>query len=95
MSDWKESSLKRRDARQTKVPVIRPPGGSKKDTKKWCRGVVGREHELVCKEHNQLKSWRVLGCVKCGKQLDYWFPSPPWAKDWWGKGKPPPEWVTF
>ena len=48
MSDWKESSLKRRDARQTKVPVIRPPGGSKKDTKKWCRGVVGREHELVC-----------------------------------------------
>jgi len=90
MSDWKERSLKRRDARQTKVPDIRPPSGSKKNTKKWCRGVKGREHELLCVAHNTFKDWRVLTCTKCGKQVDIYFNC-----SWFIRPRPKPDWVTF
>lgn len=43
---WKASGVLRRDARQTKdEPNIKHPG--KKNTKRWCKGKVGREHTLV------------------------------------------------
>ena len=96
MSEWKEGAVKRRDIRRTAVPNIRPPGGGKRNTKKWCRGVVGREHKPVCVNYSDLKGsptiykgWKVLACDKCGKHLDYWWPytsifdprqPPDWAK---------------
>jgi hypothetical protein len=98
-SEYRESAIRRRDERQTKVPIIRRPSGSKKDTRKWCRGRIGVEHKPQCVSHDEWenrqdgsdwsKDWRVLVCEECGKQLDYWFPVP-----WWRDEKSPPNWVT-
>lgn len=81
---WWGEPIYRRDQRQTKVPDIRPPSGSRKDTKKWCRGKVGRTHKPVCMPYNEVKnqrpchsdSWKVLVCSECEKILDHWHPSP-------------------
>lgn len=77
-----------------------PPQPRKKDTKRWCKGKVGREHQGVCKtrfevegrndirrpgEPGWLSNWRYLVCRKCNKTLAYWFG---------GKGKDRPAWVT-
>lgn len=69
-----------RNQRQARDEV-RPPSGSSKNTKKWCRGVVGREHNGVWMPYTEhkhfqglhlkaLKSWRVLVCTVCGKELE-------------------------
>jgi hypothetical protein len=95
MSDYREQANKRRDARQAKGPVIRPPGGSKKDTKKWCRGRVGVEHTPVCVDYDAHKrttftsGWKILVCSACNKQLDHWWPNI-WSKN---GGGTPPDWV--
>lgn len=96
MDSWRLRGLKRRNERQTKIPDVRALSGSKKDTKKWCRGVVGREHSPQCRSYNETKNyklsneWKILVCTKCGKHLDYYFPhtffgEPPLKK--------PPSWV--
>jgi len=69
-----------------------PPGGSRKNTKKWCRGKVGVQHKLECRKYNEApsalsSSWRILVCAKCGKHFDYYYPS-----SWWKQAKP--DWVT-
>lgn len=95
MSDWKERARKRREERQTKVPEpIRPPGGSKRNTKRWCRGVVGREHKLECRPYTPgdtgiFKGWRILACVVCGKQVDHYY-----ASALGRRNNPKPDWVT-
>lgn len=83
MSDYRESANQRRDARQTRSPVIRAPSVHRKDTKRWCRGKAGIEHKPVCVAYNDLKNvsfhapgWKVLICTACGKQLKHWWPSP-------------------
>lgn len=53
----------------------------KKDTKRWCKGVVGREHqgEWVKHEYEMTVAgtrkiiwlWNVKKCKVCGKQLEY------------------------
>ena len=84
MSDWKEGAARRRDARNTKDPVNRAPGGSNRDTKRWCRGKVGVEHTAECRVYvetkglaglmgSALKRWRVLVCTTCGKELATWL----------------------
>jgi hypothetical protein len=94
MSDWRERANKRRDELQTKLPALRPPGGSAKDTKRWCRGKVGREHKPVCVDYNTLKNatfydkWKTLVCETCSKRLDHYFPSP-----FQEQPSPPPAWV--
>jgi hypothetical protein len=93
VSDWKERSIKRRDVRRTKEPEIRPPGGSnKKNTKRWCKGKVGREHKPECRNYSDHLSafggsWRILACAGCGKHLDYYYPL-----SWCKQAKP--DWVT-
>lgn len=98
MSDWRERANKRRDERQAKLPAIRVPGGSKKDTKKWCRGKVGVPHKPVCVAYDSHKrtnlrvpEWKILLCSECKKELDHWWPSP---FAWWKKERTPPAWVT-
>lgn len=93
-SDYRESSIKRRDVRHTAVPEIRPPSASKRNTKRWCRGKPGVEHKPVCVGYNEHKGvkfapdWRLLLCEACGKTLARWWPSP------WFKGeREPPAWV--
>lgn len=87
MSDYRQSANKRRDTRHTKLE-IRAPSGSKKDTKRWCKGHVGREHKLICVTDSFFKDRHILRCETCGKKLDFWWPHP------WNK-KPKPDWVTF
>lgn len=94
MSEWRERANKRRDERQTKVPVIRPQSASGKNTKRWCRGKTGREHNPVCVDYNELKKadhytgWKVLVCETCNKHLDHYWPSP-----FRTPSPPPPAWV--
>jgi hypothetical protein len=71
-----------------RVPVGAPPEQpkhkSKKDTKRWCAGHIGREHDYqwVVDERFDYawiisgtrtpadKQWYVLKCSQCGKQKD-------------------------
>lgn len=42
------------------VPVEREPKGKKKNTKRWCKGKVGREHEWIIvydKNYNPHSKW--------------------------------------
>lgn len=99
MSYGRESANRRRDARQAKVPDVRAPSVTRRDTKKWCRGKIGVEHKPVCVAYNDLKNssvhapdWKILICTACGKQLAHWWPSPfrpttEQAPDWVKKGE--------
>lgn len=96
MSEWRERANRRRDERQTKVPKIRPPSGSKKDTKKWCRGKAGVSHKPVCVDYATHKrtnwprnDWKLLICSECQKELDSWWP-PIFS---WETATEPPDWV--
>lgn len=89
MSDWTESANKRRDARHTKGPERSRPKPAKKDTKKWCRGKVGVEHEPKCMQ-GRFPEYRILACVKCGKELDHYWPA-----RWMTTQPPRPAWVDF
>jgi hypothetical protein len=95
MSDWKENSNKRKDERNTKNPEVpQKAKASKKDTKKWCAGKMGREHTLEVKSFKDSKGWRthfsnwwLLYCSKCGKEVDTYTPS-------WLTNKGAPKWLT-
>ena len=88
-SDWKESGIKRRDERATKISD-KPKGSlkapaKKKDTKRWCRGKEGVEHKAECQAHPVLKAYKELICTSCGKHLDIYHPrykttKPDWVK---------------
>jgi len=66
-----------RDARNNREEV-RAPSGSRKNTRKWCRGVVGRQHEPEIRDYAEYKKvsprifsgWRVVICKNCGKELE-------------------------
>lgn len=44
--------------------------GNKKDTKKWCRGKKGREHEYkrAKKILYSIITRNMMKCIKCGKE---------------------------
>jgi hypothetical protein len=98
MSEWKKEAAKRRDERASKNdPCNKVAKGKKKDTKKWCRGKVGIEHQPVCytyaeykndpDQYKIFKDWRVLACKICNKELKVYYA--------FGKEKnSPPNWVT-
>lgn len=104
MSDWKKSAAARRDARHTKSDPRAKPEPTKKNTKKWCKGKVGREHVGVCRDFAEVKrlatdikgrpielckGWKVLVCDNCGKELDTYYP----PSALWGRSVPKPDWV--
>ena len=88
MSEWKESANRRRDERRTAVSV-RAPAATKKNTKRWCRGVVGRAHQPECKKHKEFKNWYNYQCCVCGKVLDYYTPPT------FGASAPKPGWLNI
>jgi hypothetical protein len=52
-----------------------------KDTKKWCKGKKGVEHQLQCvkiiKKYNSFKVEHFEHvCSVCGKVFDFWYPHP-------------------
>ena len=69
------------------------PRRSSKDTKRWCKGKVGNEHDPKCMRFTvgwcAADDWRELVCTKCGKKLDTWYPILR------TEDEKKPEWVTF
>jgi hypothetical protein len=67
-TSWKAQGLLVKQKPLPEQPVHR----SKKDTKKWCKGIVGREHDYEYQHpHNDLGDWRLVPvCLNCGRQ-DY------------------------
>lgn len=49
---------------------------SKKDTARWCKGIVGREHikEWLQRAESYLHDWQTLTCINCDKQFDSRWP---------------------
>lgn len=44
---WRASGVKRRDFRRAKdAPEVPGSRGRRKNTKKWCKGIVGRKHDV-------------------------------------------------
>ena len=108
MTTSSDSSRKRKLVRSNGVDV-RPSSGSKKDTKRWCRGKKDVPHQPECRFYNDLKSgigdngeytknWRVLVCAECGKELDRYWPMEMRVHSKDGTvtvrpPEPPPSWV--
>lgn len=90
MSNWDSDAAKRRDIRRSMVPSDVPRARSSKDTKRWCRGKEGVEHQPKCVTYYQSKNlrepdaakgefsismkWRTLLCAACGRHLAYYWP---------------------
>lgn len=83
MTERAKRAAEIRDARH--MDPTHPPAGNKKDTKRWCRGVVGREHDAEWVSYSELNhsmgwfmrvfsGWKILRCKKCGKQLRHKYP---------------------
>ena len=55
---------------------VEKPVAGKKNTRKWCKGKVGREHKLEWEKSSWgFSSTYVHICTVCGKHLDYCFES--------------------
>lgn len=100
---WNARGVIRRDAKHTKTSDAHRPVAAKKDTKKWCGGKVGREHQTVARRYTDMKhihrpelptlyqGWWTLVCTACGKELENYWP----LKNVEGlvTNSPPPAWV--
>ena len=98
---YRASGILRRDARHQKPDDHHRPVAGRKNTKRWCRGHVGREHQPKCVSYREVKRsmvgfssdfakrWKLLICTVCGKELDYYYP---WRENI--EKYPPPPWVT-
>lgn len=83
MSEWKQGAVERRDARHVHDEPGRTPPSRRKNTRRWCKGKVGRAHTPawgratpfvmpstgVNTRHND----RVFRCTRCGKEMGQWF----------------------
>lgn len=79
---WKVGSAIARDTRATKDPGTQvAKHSSKKDTRKWCRGKIGREHKprWVSDHNKHYSSASIYECSVCKKHIEYCWP--------WGKSK--------
>jgi len=86
--DWKGSKNFRRSARNyTESDGIRR--GSKKNTRKWCKGVVGRKHTLAL--FNKYSFSHNYKCIKCGKEI--WIVRN--REDYDYEEKSPMEWANY
>ena len=83
---WKKSASDLRDQRSIKASDETKKLPAKKDTKRWCNGKEGREHNLDIFD-GKYKD-KVLSCKNCGKQFEWFWnllfmrKNPPfWIKD--------------
>lgn len=91
MSDYKQSSVERRDFKSSKEDIEnRHSSLKKKDTKDFCRGKKGKLHKLAIQKYADVKQagkWSeqlyMLYCTACGKELEIY----------WGSGQEKPEWL--
>lgn len=64
---WKGSKEFRRSARNYTEPDAISRGRKKKNTRKWCKGVVGRKHLLAL--YNKYTWTHNYKCLKCGREF--------------------------
>lgn len=76
--NWRLGAAEVRDARHVHDghEVV---GGPKrhKDTKRWCKGKIGRAHALAVRDAQDLGKHRfaqclIRFCTKCGKEVESW-----------------------
>lgn len=66
--DWHGSKEFRRSARNySETDTIERASSKSKNTKKWCKGVVGRKHTLAL--YNKYTFTHNYKCLKCGKEF--------------------------
>lgn len=76
---WRYGGIKRRDFRSGHdEPEVPRHKGTKKNTKKWCKGKKGVEHVPVLREKTYRNGkgeervmYRYNECEKCRKRLSY------------------------
>lgn len=77
-TSYHASGVLRRDARAAKDELSERPVASAKNTKRWCRGRVGVEHQGQCfRRETPIIPARYhyqLICTVCGKHLDWYWP---------------------
>jgi len=81
-TSWRASSIITRDKRHDKSfdGSSGPIKKKKKNTKKWCKGIEGRQHNLVYREWIKAKSWKrgdslmEVACENCDKSFDIDWP---------------------
>ena len=102
--NWRLGAAEVRDARHVhNGPEVVGGPAKRKDTKRWCKGKVGREHVLQVRDATELGKHRfsqslVRFCTKCGKEVDtYWVPRQIQLSNgrqcWLRKPTPVPDWV--
>ncbi len=69
-SSWAASGVIKRDFRHDPSLVADKPHSSKKDTKRWCKGKVGVEHEWenIIPPNDSLAFRKFDICKNCGRQ---------------------------
>lgn len=78
-SSWKASGVQHRDFRHTHNGPEVSSRAKKKNTRKWCKGVVGREHTfnvgVAAPRWNRFRDgrpmWIVDKCSTCGKETKW------------------------
>ena len=67
---WKSSGIIKRDFRNDHSDSFSRKKSSKKDTKRWCKGKVGVEHEYKLVESGKISRlyWKTHKCINCGKK---------------------------
>jgi hypothetical protein len=75
MSYWAEGALNRRDFRQDHGGGPETPGRlpAKKDTKRWCRGKAGRDHNYKWQPVRWSGSLMVEVCAHCSRRRNYGY----------------------
>jgi hypothetical protein len=69
-ASWRQ----RRQILRARPQPEEPKRSNHKDTKKWCKGVKGREHDYKWGLSNKFPAnwdWYDLACTKCGKHKSY------------------------
>lgn len=88
LDPWEKSAADRRDRRSIKSSDETENLPAKKDTKRWCKGKEGIEHQLKIFDGKSVKS-KTLNCELCGKCIAIYWTSFSWDR------KNPPFWIEY
>jgi hypothetical protein len=88
---WKARGAAVRDARHTHDGPEGAQGSRGKDTRRWCKGKVGREHRLTVTIMSRYGLWAELvrHCSACGKDFGTF-----WRSSFASMRRNPPDWAT-
>jgi len=90
-TSWRARGIVKKDARRTHAgpEVTTAVGPTKKDTKRWCKGKVGREHGfVVAVSHREFFPRLIAYCPECGKEFGCY------SGHRWPGDSGPPTWAT-